>query len=281
MDFDRTHVETLQRVTAGDVPGQAGRSAMLVYAHPDDEAIAAGARLPSFANSLFIQVTDGAPRDNADGARLGLSRDEYRAMRKKELRAALRIGGLPAPRHKCLEYVDKEVALSLIDLTKMLVSLINAERPAVLFTHPYEGGHADHDACCFAVHTAVKLLHSEARNVPLIFESPFYFRRPGGGLQTGSFLPAKQTPECLYQLTADEQQRKQAVFAAFSTQTAVLQMFPTNREAYRLAPDYRFTEPPHDGPTWSETITPELKAQRFCELAAEAERALLPQTVIA
>ncbi len=266
----------LQEMTSGLAGEGSGPRAMFVFAHPDDEAIAVGSRLAGFAQSLFLQATDGAPRDNADGSCLGFSREEYRAARQQELLEAMCIGGLPTPRHLCLEYADKEAALNLVALTEAVLDHIQAERPSLIFTHPYEGGHADHDACCFAVHTAVARLRLEDRSVPLIAESPFYFRRADGGLQTGLFPANAGTPSCHYQLTAGQQRLKQAVFSAFQTQAAVLRIFPTNQETYRIAPDYRFTEPPHEGPTWSETITPDLDARRFCELAAKAQQ-LLPR----
>src|SRR5437764_14611302 len=39
---------------------------ILVFAHPDDETVALGARLGRFARAHFVHVTDGAPRTEQD-----------------------------------------------------------------------------------------------------------------------------------------------------------------------------------------------------------------------
>lgn len=144
------------------------------------------------------------------------------------------------------------------------------ERPQAVFTHPYEGGHADHDACAFAVHAAVRQMHETGEAVPLIVESPFYFRREGGELQTGEFLSVTGGPERVYPLHAWEQQRKQAVFAAFPTQDSILRVFRTDCERYRIAPKYDFTRPPHAGTAHYESFMDGMTAARFSSLAAQA-----------
>ena len=241
---------------------------LLVYAHPDDEAIAVAGHLPLFRNALFVQVTDGAPVDNTDGIRLGLTRDEYRATRALELRSAFAAAGVPEAQHRCLNLSDKEAALHLPELIEQIAHIIRTEQPEAIFTHPYENGHADHDSTAFAVHQAVAGISS---NAPVILESPFYFRSPGGGIHTGSFLHEDPENTVSLPLSPGQQQGKRAAFAAFSTQQHVLQDFDAvlREERFRVAPAYDFTRPATSGPAFYESFIP-LTAVRFAELATEA-----------
>ncbi len=246
---------------------------LLVYAHPDDEAIAVGARMPRFADSLFVQVTDGAPLDNIDGARLGLSREQYRMAREAESAAAFRAGGLNEPRRACLGIPDKEAALCLRELVRSIEQLLVEEQAAVVFTHAYEGGHADHDACAFAVHTALEELERSGERTPLIVESPFY-NAASGEYRAGRFLEhADAAEETLCALNEEEQERKRTVLAAFGSQAHVLKDFSVAEERYRIAPRYNFTQPPHPRPAYYERFIEGMTAARFCLLAAQVLRA--------
>jgi LmbE family N-acetylglucosaminyl deacetylase len=44
---------------------------LFITAHPDDEVIGAGGQFATLAAPLFVQVTDGAPRDMLDAIRSG------------------------------------------------------------------------------------------------------------------------------------------------------------------------------------------------------------------
>ena len=267
----------LQQLSHGQAPVP---RVLLVYAHPDDEAIAVGGQLPIFRQGLFVQVTDGAPRDNSDGQRLGLSQDEYRATRALESRAALAAGGLPEARHRCLNLPDKEAALHLVELTQCLAEIVAAERPAAIFTHPYEGGHADHDSCAFAVHQAVARLDGDR---PLILESPFYFRAQDGGMQTGAFLDEEEESIATCTLSPEQQERKRAALACFTTQASVLQSFADalSQERFRVAPTYDFTRPACPGPAFYESFIPHMSAARFAQLASESLKAMQTESVFA
>lgn len=244
---------------------------LFVYAHPDDEVLAVGGHLPLFREALFLQATDGAPADNSDGNRLGLSRDEYRATRALELRAAFAAAGLPEVRHRCLNLPDKEAAFHLPDLTAQVAAAIATESPDFVYTHPYEAGHPDHDSCAFAVHTAVAALSGPR---PTIVESPFYYRNPDWTMHTGSFLQEKPDTILTLPLSAAQQQSKQAALDAFETQRDVLANFSatTREERFRVAPAYDFTQLAAPGPAFYESFVSGLTADRFIELAAEALR---------
>ena len=147
-------------------------------------------------------------------------------------------------------------------LARDLRALLAQHGVRCILTHPYEGGHPDHDATAFIAHHA---------GLPVI-EFASYHAAPGGGMRTGCFLPG---PEPLVlDLTPDEQARKRAMLAAFATQAATLAPFGTEREAFRTAPHYDFTQPPHAGRLHYEHYDWGMTGERWRALAAEAHQAL-------
>src|SRR5262249_14674740 len=121
------------------------RRIAVVAAHPDDETIGLGGQLASMQDVFLLHVTDGAPRWPGRWK-------VYKEARRAELLAAGAIAGIEGDR--CLEIgiPDQEAARHLVELSCHLSRLFAELRPSVVFTHPYEGGHPDHDACAFAVH---------------------------------------------------------------------------------------------------------------------------------
>jgi LmbE family N-acetylglucosaminyl deacetylase len=248
--------------------------AMLVFAHPDDETVALGARLGRFASAFFVHVTDGAPRNEQDSRAKGFADlDDYRRAREAELCRVLALAGLGNARRERLGIPDQEASLCLPWLANRLKQLLAEQRPEVVFTHPYEGGHPDHDACAFAVHRARALLRERGEPAPAIIEAGFYHAGPDG-VEAGCFLPAtEKTAETVYPLTEEERQRKRARLACFITQRETLSNFPLADERYRIAPKYDFAQPPHAGPVLYDQFPWGMTSERFCELARAAEAA--------
>ncbi|HWH72568.1 MAG TPA: PIG-L family deacetylase, partial [Candidatus Sulfotelmatobacter sp.] len=152
----------------------------IVVAHPDDEVIGAGAQLSRWAQAQVIHVTDGAPRNMADALAAGFrSREEYALARRKELESALALTGfLPARLHG-LGCVDQEAAWHLAELVVALAEQLHAFQPEWVLTHPYEGGHPDHDATAFAVHGACQWLREQHGRAPAILEMTSYHNGAG------------------------------------------------------------------------------------------------------
>jgi LmbE family N-acetylglucosaminyl deacetylase len=259
---------------------------LVILAHPDDEVLALGARMERYRASRFLCVTDGAPRDGADGRAHGFHTLEgYRAARRAELQSAFehallprkcaRFLQLPGPHGANETIADQAGALHLSALTRQLVYEIEAFQPEAILTHPYEGGHPDHDSCAFAVHAAVRL----AQNAPIVVEAPFYHAGPHG-METGCFLAALQlnlrgmpTPSTCH-LSPKEQQNKRERLACFASQQEILKQFGTERELYRIAPAYDFTQPPHGGQLLYEGFGWDMNGARFRSLATDAFHAL-------
>ena len=222
-------------------------------------------------------VTDGVPLNGIDAQAHGFAGlDAYRIARRQELFAAFKLAGLDGMvcskelvlRDERGAIADQTAAFRLIDLIAALCSEIREYRPEVILTHPYEGGHPDHDACAFATHTAVRLLE---KDVSLV-EAPFYHAGPDG-IESGTFLPGDATVS-VDELSSSQQERKRKRLACFASQRETLGLFGTEREQYRLAPVYDFTRRPHNGRLYYEGFPWGMTGDRFCELAKVAQKKL-------
>ena len=249
--------------------------AMLVFAHADDETLALGGRLRRFRTALLVHATDSAPRNAQDSKAHGFeSVAEYRKARSEELDRALGLAGLSQLSRTCLDVPDQEACLQLVQLTGSIDRPLQEWQPEVLFTHPYEGGHPDHDACAFAVHHAVAMQKKRDDRVPIVVEAAFYHAGPEG-IVTGSFLPNPQsTAQVEYLLSSEERKSKQALLACFTSQQETLRYFSAECERFRIAPEYDFGRPAHTPPVFYESFPWGMSSQRFCDLAREAERQL-------
>jgi LmbE family N-acetylglucosaminyl deacetylase len=245
--------------------------AVVVVAHPDDEAIGAGALMRDLPDVIVAHVTDGAPKHVEAARRNGHgTREDYMRARREEVVAALALVGIPPQQIRCLGFVDGEAALRLVEISYAVAGLLDELRPEVVLTHPYEGGHTDHDATAFAVHLACGVLRREGVPAPIVLELTSYHNR-GGRRVHADFLPFWQVPTRRIDLPAEVQVLKARMFRFFTTQQKVLSHFPLNVERFRLAPRYIFTVPPHEGL---------LDYERYCttisgaEWRANAEKAL-------
>ncbi len=244
---------------------------IVVVAHPDDETVSAGSRLPRLARARFVYVTDGAPRDGLDAACHGFTPAEYAAARGRELEAVLALCGIGAERVLRLECPDQQASLRLAQLAARLAELFVQSRTEAVLTQSYEGGHPDHDATAFAVHAAAALLGARGEAAPGVVEMALYHRGPGGG-QACVFLPDAHADAdaVTVRLTPDEQRHKNALLACFATQRETLRNFPLDIERFRPAPRYDFRRPPHEGKLNYEQHPWGMDGARFRSLAAEA-----------
>ncbi len=247
---------------------------MLVFAHPNDETVAMGARLARYQSSVMVHLTDGVPRDIVQCLEHGFSSPEqYKACRSSELEQALKIAGLENARQFYLNVPGQQACFNLTRLTDELYRLLILHTPEVVFTHPYEGGHPDHDACAFAVHRAARRIRLDGGDPPAIIEAPFYHLGPRG-METGCFLPHSEIVDQIrWLLTRREQKSKQKLLSCFSSQQAILNHFPFDCECFRMAPNYDFHEPPHDGPVLYDAFPWGMTSEQFCELARAADAA--------
>jgi LmbE family N-acetylglucosaminyl deacetylase len=252
-------------------PGTLPRT-MVVGAHPDDETAFAGFRLTRLDGAQFVCVTNGSPRDGADAARNGLTPEAYAHARAQELQEVLGSCGIPAGHIRILGYTDQEAALHLAEITRLLAALLQQYETEAVLTHPYEGGHPDHDATAFAVHAAVRLLAQQGRRAPDIVEMACY-HEGREGFRAGAFLGMRPDDTVLH-LTPEEQARKRALLDRFVTQRHTLPYLPVAVECFRRAQPTDFLQAPHAGRLHYEHQPWGMTGERFRTLAAQALREL-------
>lgn len=242
----------------------------IVVAHPDDEVIGAGAHLSRFAQLQILHVTDGAPRDLVDAVREGFaSREAYGLARVQELSRALSLVGHAPEVASSLGVVDQEASLRMVEIARELAKWLEIGAFDVILTHPYEGGHPDHDATAFVVHASLRLLRRGGLPLPELTEMTSYHNR-FGSMATGKFLPATGIEGITFSLPPEVQELKQRMFRSFATQQQTLQWFQTETESFRPAPQYDFTAPPHGGTLYYELFNWGMTGERWRELAREA-----------
>jgi LmbE family N-acetylglucosaminyl deacetylase len=251
-----------------------------VAAHPDDESVGAGATLRELVRMGWridiLHVTDGAPRDPRLRPSLrGCSRRDAARVRADEVIAALRVQGLDGLGARvlpCLDVVDQEAATAMAWIARRIARVVVACDSRVVITHPYEGGHPDHDAVALAVHAAAGLLRSPNREVAVAEMTSYH--RAGGVLVTGAFRDGGPVPPCDRRrpglLDGADSRRKKRMLGAFASQADVLAGFRVDREPLRCAPRYDFTVPPHEGVLNYELWPFGWTGTRFCKLAKSA-----------
>ena len=269
---------TWEALTAGighastELPGRVA----IVVAHPDDEIVSAGALLRRLSlNSRqihVIHVTDGAPLNGVDARAHGFRCvASYRRERRRELSRALTKAEIECAHPVTIGIADQRAAYSLLPLTQTIAEYLRSRPVDVVLTHPFEGGHPDHDACAFAVHAAITLLRNDLR--PLIAEFTSY-HAGGDGIRTGAFLNNSPSQDAVLALRVSEQLIKRRARDCFVSQAAVLAPFPIAYERFRMAPPYAFACAPHQGRLFYEHFEWGLDAARWQSLAAGALRSL-------
>ena len=240
----------------------------MLAAHPDDETIGASLLLSRFRDSTVAFLTDGAPRDaNLRSSGVNGSREDYANTRRQEAFRALAFAGVSPQRVLWLGAMDQEAAFEICHLAERFSKLMADTFPAIVITHAYEGGHPDHDSAAVVARMAVSLLGS--KNKPLLLEMTSYHARDGGCV-TGEFLHPGSTLESCFKLSQSDQQRKRNMMQAYSSQQLVLENFTIDQERLRIAPEYDFAEPPHEGKLWYECMAWPMTGVHWRELATAA-----------
>jgi SAM-dependent methyltransferase len=222
--------------------GEVG-SVLLIAAHPDDEIVGAGVAMATLPGLQVLHVTDGVPDDPRYAAWAGFNSPEaYGRVREAEARKALDLLGLPSTTLLRLGLVDQHLSRQLVPLTLALVEMIRNHRPDLVITHPYEGGHPDHDSVCFACHHALWLLEQCCETVPSLVEMTSYFSQKGKRV-VSEFAQGNDGAACLVLGDAGKA-LKAELYNCFVSQRGLLGTFPIDVERFRLPPRYDFTQIP-------------------------------------
>lgn len=247
----------------------------VIVAHPADEVIGAGCLISKLAEVSVLHITDGAPPDDETAQQWGFSdRQTYKEQRREETAAALALANVKQIIELHLE--NQTAAHCLADLTKKITGFLQQTGADIVVTHPYEGGHPDHDATAFATHTATRLMRSNGMRPPDLFEMALRPDDEGRG-RCCDFLtsPNQETTtlvpdECSIEL-------KQKMYELLATQRESLKASVLGPEKFRQPQKYDFTMPPHEGKLHYERLNCNVSSEQWHSLACEALKELFPQ----
>lgn len=201
---------------------------LVVTAHADDEVITFGAALRRLADATIVQITSGVSgRGQAYGA-------EVSARREERARCAA-AGGWTWPT------IDGNVPARTAHqhLPRLLNLVSSAARSVdVVWTHPYEHGHLDHDTAAWMVQRVCLAPRS-----PIRMEFASYHATTARQV-FGAFFPSGSAGHVTAHLSGVTLQRKLAGVAAYASQAHIVRKFPNLAvEHYRVAPVYDFRKP--------------------------------------
>lgn len=245
---------------------------LVLVAHPDDEVIGCGGLLQRMKQAAIVFCTDGAPYDDYFWRSYG-SREAYARLRQEEARRALRYIGrnvepiFLADRDPAL--VDQQLFRFLPQAFDTLNRLIREWLPDALLTLAYEGGHPDHDSCCFLT---AQLAREHA--IPA-WEVPLYHRSTDGlGVKQEFAIPGDD--EVVLHASPDEQDVKRKMLEAYASQGDIVAHFGVDLERIRPIADYDFSRPPLPGvlnyEAWQWRITGAEVAEGFVRFLEERKR---------
>jgi LmbE family N-acetylglucosaminyl deacetylase len=248
----------------------------VIVAHPADEVVGAGCLISKLVDVTILHVTDGAPCDLHDVKAAGFAkRSEYAEARREECLAALAMANVPQDRVVDFAVPNGGAAQCLADLTRKITTFLQQSAADIIVTHPYEGGHPDHDATAFATHAALRLMKENGLRPPALFEMALH---PGadGIAKLPEFLPGTERESTTLLLDERARSLKQRMFDCFETQRESLEVSPVGPERFRQPSNYDFSAPPQAGKLHYENFYWRLTADEWQSLAVKALDSLFP-----
>lgn len=211
----------------------------MLVAHPDDEVIAFAGLMQRMKKPVVVFATDGAPRDPYFWREYG-SRENYAEVRRQEARKALAlVSAEPIFLSDQVKdgIADQELFRRLPQAIQAFEQVLDRIMPECLLTLAYEGGHPDHDACCFICQQI-----GRQKKIP-VWESPLYHRNFDGSAAVQTF-PSLTGQEISCAIEGDALQKKVQIFHIYQSQKLVLDGFQPEIEQFRPIADYDFTQRP-------------------------------------
>lgn len=260
-----------------DMQGVSVPRTLLIAAHPDDETVGAAIRISRTPGIRIVHVTEGSPKDTTDASAAGFStREAYAEARHNEVLSALALANVPPDAVTNLYFPDQKVAFELESLTLRLLALFEQTQPQVVLTHPYEGGHPDHDSVAFACHSAKQLHQLEHPGAAFELVEFTSYHADAGGITSYEFLPIPGSKASSHVLTPAQRELKIAMLQEFTTQQKTLKPFMQPEvEPFRPAPHYDFRRAPHLGRLFYEHFDWGMDGGTWRDLVHDAQHHLL------
>jgi LmbE family N-acetylglucosaminyl deacetylase len=241
---------------------QFGRLLVLV-AHPDDETIACSGLLQRAEASLVVFAVDGAPPRYGFERQFGSLRQYSEARFVEASRALSHISHCSVRRLERPDgtwFLDQHLFLELPEAFASLTRIAEEFSPDLMFSHAFEGGHIDHDACHMLAKRTAQALALK------ILEFPLYWRSEDG---TDLFQQFRESSEgeFMLQLSQQESVVKRKMLLEYRTQQNLLSVFQLESERFRPGQGYNAK------PIWREypfeNRRRALKVESFLQQVAE------------
>jgi LmbE family N-acetylglucosaminyl deacetylase len=248
----------------------------VIVAHPADEIVGAGCLISKLVDVTVLHVTDGAPCDKHDVEAAGFAeRADLAEARRQECLEALAIANVPEDRVVDLAIPDRSASQNLARLSRRITTFLQESGADIVLTHPYEGGHPDHDATAFATHAALRLMKVNGFRPPVLFEmalhpdQDFKARLP-------EFLSGCERETTTLLLDERAADLKQRMFDSLETQRESLEASPLGPERFCQHSNYDFSLPPETGKLFYENFDWAPRSAEWQKLAAQALSILFP-----
>jgi LmbE family N-acetylglucosaminyl deacetylase len=248
----------------------------VIVAHPADEIIGAGCLISKLVDVTVLHVTDGAPLDLTQVEVGFKDPSQYAEARKQECLSALAIANVPEDRVVDFGITDHCAADCLTDLTRRITTFLQQSRADIVVTHPYEGGHPDHDATAFATHAALRLMKQNGFRPPTLFEMALHPSNDGIG-RVSEFLPGSEGETTTLVLDERASELKRRMLACLQSQGESLNALPPGPEKFRKPAVYDFTVPPQPGKLHYENFDWAPRSDEWQLLARKALGDLFPE----
>jgi LmbE family N-acetylglucosaminyl deacetylase len=247
----------------------------VIVGHPADEIVGAGCLISKLEQVTVVHITDGA-RDLSEAKAAGFEDvAAYAEARKRECRAALALAHVPADRIVEFGVPASAACDYLSDLTKRIASFLQESETDIVVTHPYEGGHPDHDATAFATHAALRLMQRNGFKPPTLFEMALH---PGNDevSKLPEFLPGVEGETTTLVLDERATELKRQMFECLTSQRQSIEASPVGLERFRQPPEYDFSAPPQQGKLHYENFDWAPRAAEWQRYARKALMDLFP-----
>jgi LmbE family N-acetylglucosaminyl deacetylase len=255
----------------------------VIVAHPVDEIVGAGCLISKLTDVTILHVTNGATLDREEARAAGFNDvDDYARAMREECISALAIAKVSPKRVVELAVTNHRASECLPELAKSITTFLQQSGADIVLTHPYEGGHPDHDATAFAAHAALRLLKQNGVRPPTLFEMALHPAEDGIA-KVADFLPASDGE--ITTLLLDERARKlkRQMFDCFKSQRESLEVSGVGPEKFRQPESYDFSVPPQPGKLHYENFDWALTSHEWQARARQAlrELSLYPNTQVA
>jgi LmbE family N-acetylglucosaminyl deacetylase len=247
----------------------------MIVAHPADEIVGAGCLISKLVDVSVVHVTDGA-RDISEARAAGFDDvASYAEARRQECLAALAIAHVSEDRIVEFGVPDSAACDCLSNLTKRIAFFLQEWGTDIVVTHPYEGGHPDHDATAFATHAALGLMKRNGFEPPTLFEMALH---PGNDdiAKLPEFLPGVAGETTTLVLDERATKLKHRMFECLQSQRRSMEASPVGLERFRQPPEYDFSVPTQQGKLHYENFDWAPRSSEWQSRARKALRDLFP-----